>query len=214
MTESKLKLVNLGLPKSGTTTLAHALEQAGWLCADHKVRRSIKQSGTLGGDHVGRVIYRGYFETGDPFHHLGFYDALTEISVLRKDLTFWPQCDHAVIQAMRHTHPDLRFVVTYRPPDKLSDSMRRWNNLGSVRLPNGVIPGLPHGFGGTDAERVRWIEGHYAMLRDIFGNDRRFLELPMDAPDARQRLAAHLGIDIPWWGRKNVNDTTPAERLG
>lgn len=210
MSDTKLKLVNLGLPKSGTTTLAYALEQAGWLCADHKVRRSIKQSGKLGGTYVGRVIYRGYFETGDPFHHLDFYDALTEINVLHKELTFWPQCDHAVIQAMRRAHPDLRFVVTYRPPEALSDSMRRWNNLGSVRLPNGPVPGLPYGFGGTHDERIRWIEGHYAMLRDIFGSDPRFLELKMDAPDARERLGAHLGIDIPWWGKKNVNESTPA----
>ena len=211
MSASKLKLVNLGLPKSGTTTLAYALEQAGWLCADHKVRRSIPQSGKLGGAYIGRMVYRGYFETGDPFHYLGFYDALTEINILHKHLTFWPQCDHAVIQAMRRCHPDLRFVVTHRPAENLSDSMQRWGNLGSVRLPNGAIPGLPYGFGGDDAERIRWIEGHYAMLRDIFAGDVRFLELHMDAPDAKEKLAAHLGLDLPWWGKKNVNEKTPAK---
>ncbi len=207
-----VRLVNLGLPKSGTTTLAHALEQAGWRVADHKVRRVHTRTPGLGGTFIGRQLYNSYFACGNPFATLDpLYDALTEISVQNRGTSLWPQCDYAMIKAMRLAQPAVRFVATWRPAAEISDSMRRWNNLGTDRLPAGHIPGLPVGYGTEEPQRLRWIEGHYQMLRDLFGEDPRFLELPMAAPDARDRLAAHIGTDLPWWGRKNVNEDTPAE---
>ncbi|WP_136441377.1 sulfotransferase family protein [Pacificoceanicola onchidii] len=207
----RVKLVNLGLPKSGTTTLAEALTKGGWRAADHKVRRIHSRKRGLGGTFIARQLYNGYFNSGNPFETLDLYDALTEISVLKADVSLWPQCDYALIKAMRLTRPDMLFVATWRPAAELSDSMRRWNNLGKDRLPSGTLPGLPRGYGESDAERIRWIEGHYDMLRDLFGDDPRFLELPVAAEDARERLAAHIGLDLPWWGRANVNIENPAE---
>ncbi len=201
---SGVKCVNLGLPKTGTTTLAYALEQAGWLVADHKLRRAHKPPPGLGGTFVGRQLYNGYFE-GDPFKYLDLYDALSEISVLKGETSLWPQCDYALIKAMRLARPDLLFIATWRPAQDTSDSMRRWNNLGTDRLPTGAIPGLPMGYGKTDAQRVRWIKGHYDMLRDIFGDDPRYLELPMADADAQNRLSEHVGLELPWWGKMNVN---------
>ncbi|MDA7426651.1 sulfotransferase [Thalassococcus lentus] len=207
----RLKLVNLGLPKSGTTTLAFALEQAGWHVADHKVRRSHTKDPTIAGTFIARQLYEAYFDNGDPFATLGHYDALTEISALKAETSLWPQCDYAVIKAMRINHPNVKFVATWRPAADISDSMRRWQNMGKERLPKGAVPGLPRGFGKVEPERVRWIEEHYAMLRDLFGDDPRYLELPMGAQDARDRLAAHIQCDLPWWGKRNVNsETNPA----
>ncbi|WP_323769118.1 hypothetical protein [Antarctobacter sp.] len=209
MSDLNVKLVNLGLPKTGTTTLHHALSQAGWRAADHKVRRIHDPTPGKGGTYIARQLYNGYFETGDPFRHLdGLYDALTEISALNPSATLWPQCDYAMIKAMRLARPDMLFVATWRPAAETSDSMRRWNNLGEDRLPAGHIPGLPEGYGATDPQRIRWIEGHYAMLRDLFGDDPRYLELPVGADDARNRLAAHIKMDLPWWGRRNENPET------
>lgn len=210
----RVKLVNLGLPKSGTTTLAQALTRAGWQAADHKLRRSVTRKPNLAGTFVGLQLYRGYFETGDPFHHLDLYDALTEISALRDDLSYWPQCDFAMLKAMRLARPEMRFVATWRPAAEMSDSMRRWNSLGETRLPAGSLPGLPIGFGASDAERIRWIEGHYAMLRDIFGDSPSYLELPVAEADASARLAAHIGLDLPWWGRANENLEHPPSPRG
>ncbi|MBY6119354.1 sulfotransferase family protein [Mameliella alba] len=209
MSDRTVKLVNLGLPKTGTTTLAHALNEGGWRAADHKVRRVHCRTPGLGGTSIARQLYNGYFETGDPFAHLdGLYDALTEISMLNPSASLWPQCDYAMIKAMRLARPDMLFVATWRPSAEISDSMRRWGNLGQDRLPGGAIPGLPQGYGANDDQRIRWIEGHYAMLRDLFGEDPRFLELPVGAADARQRLSAHLRTDLPWWGRLNKNPET------
>ncbi|MBP0480932.1 sulfotransferase family protein [Sagittula salina] len=208
-----VKLVNLGLPKTGTTTLAHALVRAGWTVADHKVRRVHTREPGLGGTFIGRQLYNGYFACGNPFLHLDpVYDALTEISVLNGDTSVWPQCDYPLLKAMRLQRPDMLFVATWRPAAETSDSMRRWNTMGTDRLPMGNIPGLPKGYGGEDAERIRWIAGHYDMLRDLFGDDPRYIELPVGAADARERLSAHIGIALPWWGRLNANpNANPAE---
>lgn len=209
---TQVRIVNLGLPKSGTTTLARALSEAGLKASDHKVRRVDTRAPDLAGTFIGHQIYRGYFETGDPFQYLDLYDALTEISALRGEKSLWPQCDHALVQAMRRARPDVRFIASWRPAEDISSSMLRWRNLGTERLPKATVPGLPAGFGAEDAHRTRWIAGHYAMLRDIFAGDPRYLELDMGAADAPSRLAAHIGRDVPWWGRENVNaaETPPA----
>lgn len=202
---SGVKCVNLGLPKTGTTTLAFALGRAGLMAADHRVRRAHTKKRDLRGTFVARQLYRGYFETGDPFHYLDLYDALTEISVLNGKISLWPQCDYAILKAMRLARPDMIFLATWRPPEEVADSMMRWNTLGSERLPTGSVPGLPYGFGQQPDELMRWVGGHYDMLRDIFGDDPRYLELPVGAADARARLSAHLSLDLPWWGRRNAN---------
>ena len=75
------------------------------------------------------------------------------------------------------------------------------------RLPNGNIPGLPAGFGATSRERMTWIDGHYAHLRAIFSGDPAFLEYDPADPSAPSRISAHIGRDLPWWGKANANPT-------
>ena len=198
----RVKLVNLGLPKSGTTTLARALRRGGWSVADHKLRQG---QGAEPGTFVARHVYDGYFHDGDPFGRLGQVDALSEISALRAELSLWPQCDYPVLKAMRLHGRGVLFVATWRPAEEIADSMLRWTNLGTHRLPQGNVPGLPRPYGTTEAQLIRWITDHYAMLRDVFGDAAQFLELPIGAEDAQARLAAFTGLTLPWWGRANVN---------
>jgi len=200
-----LRVINLGLPKSGTTTLGVALERAGLTVADFKIRRGKSPDPDIAGSFVARQMYEGYFRTGDPLDRLQGFDALTEISVLNRDLCLWPQTDYGILDALRRRYPTLRFVASRRDAREMSGSMLRWSDLGTDRLPQGQVPGLPRGFGDTSLERVQWIEAHHAFLRAIFAGDDRFLEYDTAAPDARETLSAFLGIDLPWWGRANEN---------
>ncbi len=203
------RIVNLGLPKSGTTTLGTALERAGLTVADHKIRRGQCNDPALAGSFVGKQIYAGYFECGDPLAKLDIYDALGEISALKPPASYWPQCDYLILQAMRRARPETRFVATRRPTEDTASSMRRWGNLGTQRLPNGSVPGLPHGFGAEPGALERWIDGHYAMLAEVFAGDPAYLELDVGAGDAAAQVAGHLSLDIPWWGKANENTTNP-----
>ena len=194
-----LKVINLGLPKSGTTTLAKALRRAGFTVADWRLR-----SGPAAGEFVGQLIYAGYFRSGDPLALLPGYDALTQIDVLRDGLNLWPQTDWGVISAIRAAHPSARFLASWRDPARLADSMDRWSDLGRRRVPEADIPGLPAGYGASSEQKIRWIRAHYRMCRHMFRDADDYREFDIADPDAPARIAGCLGVDLPWWGRANA----------
>ena len=199
----KLRVVNLGLPKSGTTTLGEALKHAGLRVADWKIRPG--QSETVRG-FIGKLMYEGWFETGDPLQHLGQFDAFSEIDIVRDGKNLWPQTDWALLSAIRRLYPGVKFVLSYRNPEKHADSMRRWSNLGTRRLPQNAIPGLPEGYGYKPGELERWIEGHAEFCRQVFAGSTDFLEYNIEDPEANIRIESFLGIELPWWGRANSNE--------
>jgi hypothetical protein len=200
---SRVRVVNLGLPKSGTTTFNKALTEAGLVVADHRIRPRQTADRSLHGLFVGDLMYRGYFGGGDPLALFGAFDAISETSVMRQGVNYWPQTDFGLIEALRAQHPGLRFVATRRPTADICASMAGWSNMID-RLPAYAIPGLPKGYGREEGERARWIDAHYAFLARIFEGSEAYLELDVGAPDAAARLSAHLGIEIGWWGRANA----------
>ncbi len=200
-----LQVVNLGLPKTGTTTLARALRRAGLKTADHRIRAKQTDASELHGRYVADLLYKGFYETGDPGALLTEFDAISEMSVLREGRSVWPQMDFALIDAIRRHHPGVKFLASSRDPFKLSQSMLAWSDLGTARLPGSNIPGLPEGYGETSAERIAWIEGHYAHLRALFGKDDDFLEYDVADPTTRDLLSGFLEMPVNWWGKTNVN---------
>lgn len=205
-----LKVINLGLPKSGTTTLGEALKRAGLKVADWRIRQGQTEDKTILRAFVGKLMYDGYFGSGDPLERMAGFDAFTEIDIVRNGLNLWPQTDWGLLAAIRDHHPGARFILTHRDAAALSGSMGRWSNLGRTRLPQAAIPGLPEGFGATDAQRIRWIEGHYAFCRHVFAGAEDFLEYDIADDAAPAKIGAFLGIDLPWWGKANENTRSPA----
>lgn len=201
------KIINLGLPKSGTTTLARAFSEAGLTVADWMLRAP--NGDKLG--FVGRQMYAGWFESGDPLLHMRDYDAFTEISVIRRGRNYWPQTDWALLDAIRRHHPGALFLLSARDPVQHADSMRRWSNLGRRRLPEHEVPGLPLGHGAGPGELERWIEGHMTFCRHVFAGSDDFLEFDIADPGARDKIAAFTGFTLPWWGKANVNTNHPVE---
>jgi len=202
-----LRVVNLGLPKSGTTTLGEALKQAGMKVADWKIRPGQSQMRGF----VGKLMYDGWFKSGDPLQFLTDFNAFTEIDVIREGKNYWPQSDWALLSAIRALYPGTKFVLTHRDPVKHADSMRRWSNLGTFRLPENAVPGLPPGVGRAPGELERWIEGHAMFCRHVFTGAPDFLEYDIEDPAAHDRLADFLGIDLPWWGTANANLNHPGD---
>tara|TARA_R110000765_G_scaffold10984_5_gene34102 strand:+ start:12922 stop:13548 length:627 start_codon:yes stop_codon:yes gene_type:complete len=205
-----LRVVNLGLPKTGTTTLARALKMAGFKVADHRVRPKQTTVKSLHNQYVAELLYRGYFETGDPGAHLDPFECVSEISLLREGKSLWPQMDFGLIEAIRSHHPGVKFLASNRDPFQLSQSMLAWSDLGVARLPQAAIPGLPEGYGETTKQREQWISAHYAHLRAIFAGRDDFLEYDVADADARDRISTFLGVPLPWWGRVNSNSNKKA----
>lgn len=205
-----LKVVNLGLPKTGTTSLARALKIAGFRVADHRIRPRQTENPTLKDAFVADLLYKGYFQSGDPAELFEDFNALTELSCLRKGKSLWPQMDFALIDAIRTHHPDVRFLASRRDSWDVSQSMLAWSDLGTDRLPASDIPGLPEGYGETSRERIQWIDGHYAHLSAIFAGDPAYLEYDVTDAGAHDAVANHLGSDLPWWGQANANSENKA----
>lgn len=210
---SRQIVINLGLPKSGTTTLAHALRKAGYKVADYRIRWRDTENGALRGRFVGGQMYRGYFESGDPLQTLGEFDGFSEIGMTRGSLSFWPQTDWGLISAIRNHHPGVKFLASARSPKDQALSMLKWSNMGIERLPKHSIPGLPRGFGQTNLQRAQWISGHHAFLAQVFAGADDFLEFDIADITAPAQISAFLGRDLPWWGRLNTNPDTPLKRL-
>lgn len=202
-----LRVVNLGLPKTGTTTLSRALKIAGFKVADHRIRPRQTDRQDIHNAYVAELIYRGYFRTGDPGAEFPEITAISEMSCMRDGHSLWPQMDFGIIDALRRTHPGVKFVATHRNSWDVSRSMLAWSDLGTSRLPSGAVPGLPPGFGETSKEREIWIDAHYTHLSQIFRNDPDYLELDVANPGVKDRLATHIGADITWWGRANRTPT-------
>lgn len=206
-------IINLGLPKSGTTTLARAFARAGLRVADWR----LKGPGYEAKPFIAPLMYQGYYETGDPLHHLKEFEALSEVSLIAQGKSMWPQLDLLLLTAIRRLHPQTRFLLTWRGAEVQAESMMRWTNLGSKRLPGNDVPGLPKGFGSNAKELAHWIEGHAFALRDLFDGDPHFLALDIGAEGAREELAGFIGRDLPWWGRANQNHAgkdTPRDEAG
>lgn len=208
---SRLRVINLALPKTGTTTLTDALRAAGLTVADWKIRPGQSKRSDIPRMHVGKIIYEDYFDSGDPLARLDEFDVVNEMSAVREDRSLWPQTDWGLLQAIGRHHPGVKFVLTTRDPAKTADSMMRWNNLGKRRLPMADIPGLPRGFGRDPSHLEQWLAGHYSFCRRVFEGAENFLEYDIEDTDAQDRLSEYLGIDLPWWGRSNVGKTPEKE---
>ncbi|MBE1298103.1 sulfotransferase [Phycobacter azelaicus] len=200
-----LKVINLGLPKSGTTTLGKALAQAGYTVADHRLRDREQDKPGKRRIFVGSLLYKGFYERGDPMAYLQEYDALSEISFIHGKFSVWPQFDFALLKVLKDLNPDLKFIATRRDAQSHSRSIMAWNNLGTARLPASTVPGLPIGYGKTAEQQMIWIDGHYEALKHWFREDPDYLEINVADADAQERISTFLGRDLPWWGKANVN---------
>ncbi|MEP5732565.1 MAG: sulfotransferase [Sulfitobacter sp.] len=207
---SRLRVINLALPKTGTTTLTDALRHAGLSVADWRIRPGQSKRTDIPRMHVGKIIYEDYFDSGDPLARLDEFDVINEMSCVREDRSLWPQTDWGLLSAIQSHHPEVKFILTTRDPDKTANSMMRWNNLGRRRLPNADIPGLPRGFGTSEAQLARWLTAHYAFCRHVFAGSDTFMEYDIEDEDAQTKISAYLGLDLPWWGQSNVGKAAEA----
>jgi hypothetical protein len=198
-------VISLSLPKSGTTTLARALQAAGLRVADWRIRPRQTEDPDLRRRLVAPILYEDYFTHGDPLRRLSDFDAVTEMSAVNRDMSFWPQCDAGLIAAIEAHHPGVRFVLSLRAPEAVAQSMLGWNNLGTRRLPGNDIPGLPRPYGRTAAELARWVAGHHAFCTRLFDGRDNFLTYRLEDPDAPRRIGDFLGLELPWWGTANAN---------
>ena len=199
-----MKLMVIGFPKSGTTSITRALGISGLRPAHWRLPN---------GKYVGHLIYGAVAMGRDPFLHLKGYDAVTQADVClpREKLNLWPNLDFAVLRAIRRAHPACLFLLNYRRPEAICDSIAKWDNM-QFRLRVSNIPGLPRGLGGKREHLMSWIENHYDACRTFFANDEHFLEIDIEGGDVAEQLGQALGIPILGWGDYKPEPPPPKAR--
>lgn len=190
-----MQLFNLGLPKSGTTTLQEALTRAGLKSAHWHVKD--------GNRYVGRSMYRNYLSGNDPLADFAGYDAITQPDVVWRRFSYWPQMDPVMLSAVRAHHPDCKFIMVTRSPQKILNSIAKWYDLRK-RLNRLGAPGLPPGAARSDAAILKWIDNHYLNMRELFRDNPNFSEFDIESDDVAAGIGTLLGTDLPWWGRINA----------
>lgn len=189
-----MKAFVVGFPKSGTMTLQTALTRSRIRSAHWHVPAG----------YVGQIIYENHFQRRPLLAGLEDFEAITQADVCipHEGRNFWPQLDLAILHKVRREYPACTFLLNLRDPHGIARSIAGWGNL-QERITRSDIPGLPAGFGASEAQLVDWIETHYAAVRSAFGGDERLVELDIAHPGAPAALGAALGVEIAWWGTAN-----------
>jgi len=196
-----MKVFVVGFPKSGTTTLTEAFRRSGVRAAHYQ---------TPDKQFCGALLYKGFFECGDPWRYLQDYDAITQADVCRSGprRNCWPQLDFAIVNAIERRYPECRFLLNTRDSSAFVRSVDGWGSLRR-RFSSLDVPGLPRGWGKDDKDLERWTQGHYAACREYFRGKTNFFEFDIGDPQAPQKIGMFLGLEIKWWGVANQKSFKP-----
>lgn len=198
-----LKIFAVGLPKSGTSSLQDALLRSD-VSSLHWYTREVDK-------YAGSCIYLRWFARQNLMADFPGFTSVTQPDLLTMNTSFWPQMDPALLREVTRQNPGVSFILNYREPAKIVDSMERWGNF-MERLYTRGAPGIPPRMARTSKHVQRWIENHYDNIRTLFEGSDAFLEYHIEDPEAPQKIQAQTGIEIRWWGHSNKN--SPDRRVG
>lgn len=191
----KKNIILIGFPKAGTSSLHRAFKSAN-IPSFHVMyaKKFIIGERLLHNYYKKREILSSFSENAY---------ALTEINYTDFNQAYWPQLNYKLLKKITTETDNYRFILNYRNPAKLVNSMKNWHNKFHKRLIDNDIPGLPPGCGQSNIELQNWVENHYTEIRKRFGKDKNFLEIDIESNDVKENLSDFLDIKINWWGIVN-----------
>lgn len=171
-----MKIIGIGLPKTGTTSLHHALRRLGYdsihTPTDRRTAEQIRR-----GDYRLEVLER--------------HDAISDIPIP----AIFPQLDVAF--------PGSRFILTMRDEDSWIQSQKgAWFNARppAPSTTRALYRGMLYGVIDFNEERFRWVyRDHLRRVSEHFSGERDddLLTLDLAKGDGWERLCAFLGVPEP-----------------
>ena len=192
----KKYIILIGFPKAGTSSLHRALKSAN-IPSFHQLYHKKSKI-------IGKILIENYKQNLPILHSFSenVY-ALTEINYIDFNQAYWPQLDYQLLEKICKETDNYRFILNYRNPTKLVNSMKNWHNNFHKRLIDNEIPGLPIGRGQNNIELENWVENHYTEIRKRFSEDKNFLEIDIESKNVKEKLSDFLDLKINWWGIEN-----------
>ena len=117
-----LPIINLGMPKSGTTSLHHMLGCVGFSTAHWTCRHETARGSVCG------CLFHVCHEANKPLLACSpNYDSYIQMDVAEDDFCHFPQITG--VDNLMTNYPDATFVITTRSPERWAHSVYYWRKL-------------------------------------------------------------------------------------
>jgi hypothetical protein len=190
----QLPILNLGMPKCGSTTLLDFFKCAG-LKATHGQNGKCMKQAVLDG----KPPIAGCRSTNS-------VDALCQLDVSFGNCSF-PQI--SLLDEIHQEHPHATFIMNFRPVDDWIDSARKWNYNMVDRWSDCILPGLiKKGKQLTNQEIRNWWCGHVKHVREFVKRypTHKLIELDLyDAEGSSKAMSSLFNANETCWGHFNAN---------
>jgi len=183
---TKKFVINIGMPKTGTTSLTDFLKQNGYECAHWRA------DGTIVGIEVRKNLFSNALKDFNCITQLDYCHWVSKAENISRCI--WPQ--HEMLTELVSRFPDAKYVYTTRNTTAWFDSVSRWSDLlDRIRFSN--TPGLQ--YGATDDEVKKWYEAKQKAAQLFFQQthqDNRLFILPVEKSQSlAPELFVFLGIN-------------------
>lgn len=205
---ASLPIINVGMPKMGSTTLHHFLNCAG-IPASHYFCKP------LGGRRVpcATCMHNAFNNSKPPLASCGGgeggpWHAFTEMN----DAEFFPQMTNLL--DIHDEVPNATFVLIHRNTTEWERSVTRWRlspkgKHGPTmrsRFVSRDLPDLPAGKGGRDGELGEWFNRHILRVREFVRKNpsHKLVEVDLEDVLAGEKMSAAFGTNASCWGHANA----------
>jgi hypothetical protein len=188
--------INLGFPKSGTSSLYDYYSCGNVGSSHHKCKLETCGECVFANVEAGRAPL-------DSCGNYAFYGQLDVDGINYDSEGNWPGDTHALcyfpqlsaLQELHDAYPTARFTLTTRPPAHWLASVVGWGSLQD-RLVDCNLPGLPKGKGTAD-ELMAWFSSHLDTVREFVAahpSHGPLLEIDIEDDSTGQVLEEATGI--------------------
>ena len=188
--------INLGFPKSGTSSLYDYYTCGNVGSSHHKCKLETCGECVFANVEAGRAPL-------DSCGNYAFYGQLDIDGIGYDSEGSWPGDKHALcyfpqlsaLQELHDAYPTARFTLTTRPPAHWLASVDGWGLRD--RLVDCNLPGLPEGKGADDQELMTWFSSHLDTVREFVAANPShgpLLEVDIEDDSTGQVLEEATGI--------------------
>jgi hypothetical protein len=195
------KIILVGVPKSGSTSVGEFFQSAGFSTCEHICR-----------DYVGACLQLAIADGKPPLATCGDYDAYGDASII------YPKkgehCFFAQIQALEAIHnenPSAVFVLNLRNVTHWTTSVLNWPPHSSPHHPGSLSYQLAKCQAGptnsSSPALAAWYCEHTQRIREFVAKHSSHTLIEIDIEDAAsgEKLANFFGVDPSHWKHKNKN---------
>ena len=215
-------VINLGMPKSGSTTLEEFFDCAGWKASHWQTERH---------GYLGKCMEDAVNRGDPPLSSCNSWyrkkkkgiskpdrsedadvEAMLQLDIVLPSFNACVFPQMAYLDEFHNEAPNATFILNFRPVSDWSNSVIRWSGgRGSTksslagRMAECDLPGLPTGVGGTAEELSAWWCQHVNRVRQFVEKHPSHKLIEIDLYNDQSSMPALFQASPSCWGHANKN---------